>query len=154
MTELTYRERSIVERQKVVVEARRWIGTKYVHNGDQWRYGVDCGMILIRVFENALGTKYEDPRPYPSDWMMHRDDERFVGIVLSCGTTEISDPAKPGDIIVFRHGRSFSHGGIITEGTRFVHAHAPTGCVLEDDLSLPTQFSGRPFRTFTLWPGA
>ena len=37
-------------REKIVAEARSWIGTPYHNCADIKGVGVDCGMLLVRVF--------------------------------------------------------------------------------------------------------
>ena len=37
-------------REKIVAEARSWIGTPYHNCADIKGVGVDCGMLLVRVY--------------------------------------------------------------------------------------------------------
>ncbi len=41
------------ERRAIVREAMTWLGTPYVSNGAVKGAGVDCGMILVRVFSDC-----------------------------------------------------------------------------------------------------
>ena len=41
---------SDAQRAAVVAEARSWIGTPYHHAADVKGHGVDCAMLLIRVY--------------------------------------------------------------------------------------------------------
>lgn len=158
------------ERAHVVREARRWIGTPYHQQAAVLGSGVDCGMILVCVFVAAGLVAPFDPRPYPPDWMMHRDDERYLDIVRGLATREF-DPwetsPEPGDVVVWKHGRTFSHGAIVTGAPRaraatgwpwIVHAFADAGRVIEQDVSgTPMMRLGaeaRPMRAFSVWPGA
>jgi NlpC/P60 family putative phage cell wall peptidase len=131
------------ERQAVVTAARSWIGTPYHHAADIKGAGCDCAMLLVRVFCDLGLAKPFDPRPYTRDWMMHRDDERYLGFLFACAR-EISAP-EAGDVIVFRYGRCFSHGGIVT-GTKplsIVHAFAPARVVLEEDVERNAELFAR-----------
>ena len=142
------------ERPRVVAEARRWIGTPYHSEADILGAGVDCGMLIVRVFVDAGLVAPFDPRPYPPDWHLHRSEERYLGFVFD-RCHEVAEP-EPGDVIVFRYGRCFAHGGLVTraEPLTFVHAFSPAGAVIEEALERNATLAGRPRRAFTLWPGA
>ena len=66
-------------RARVVAEARRWIGTPYQHLGDVHGVGVDCAMLLIRIFTDTGLIQPMDPRPYSHQWHLHRSEERYLG---------------------------------------------------------------------------
>lgn len=156
------------ERANVVREARRWIATPYHEQADVLGAGVDCGMIKVRVFVDTGLIPPFDPRPYPADWMLHRDDERFLQLVQRFAAREFDPretPPRPGDVVVWQHGRTFSHGGIVTgapgtlSGWPFVvHAYAPAGLVEEVDVTQDAALtrlktgSPRPMRAFSYWP--
>lgn len=140
-------------RARVVAEARRWIGTPYHPGADIHSVGVDCGMLLVRVFVDTGLVPPFDPRPYPQDWHIHRDDERYLGFLFG-RTREVAGP-EPGDIVMFRQGRAYSHGGIVTaaEPLTLVHAFSPAQAVIEESVSrngLLAQPSRAP-RFFSLW---
>jgi cell wall-associated NlpC family hydrolase len=143
---------SLEERRHVVREARSWVGTPYHPQGDVKGAGVDCGMLLVRVFvDTGLCPPFDD-------WYLHRAEERYLGFIFD-RTKEVhpstgSGPL-PGDVMVFRYGRCYAHGGIVTNASplTIVHAFQPAGFVLEEDvggnvlLSAPAR---RP-RVFSYW---
>src|SRR5260370_32886130 len=94
------------QRTAVVAAARSWIGTPYHHAADVKGAGVDCALLLVRVYCDLGMVEPFDPRPYTRDWMLHRDDERYLGFLLDRARM-VSEPA-PGDVILFRFGRCFS----------------------------------------------
>ena len=135
--------RQVAERAAVIAAARSWIGTPYHHAADIKGAGCDCAMLLVRVFcDLGLAAPF-DPRPYTRDWMMHRDDERYLGFLFA-HAREVATPGL-GDVIVFRYGRCFSHGGIVTATNplRIVHAFAPAQVVLEEDVERNAELSDR-----------
>ena len=140
------------ERPRVVAEARRWIGTPYHPCADVRGAGVDCGMLIVRVFVDTGLVAPFDPRPYPSDWHLHRSEERYLGFVFD-RCHEVAEP-RPGDVVVFRYGRCFAHGGILTRADplTLVHAFSPAGAVIEEPLERNAALAGRPRRFFSLWP--
>ncbi|KMO44404.1 hypothetical protein VQ03_03210 [Methylobacterium tarhaniae] len=140
-------------RAHVVAEARRWVGTPYHPGADVHGVGVDCGMLLVRVFVDTGLVPAFDPRPYPQDWHIHRDDERYLGFLFG-RTREVPAPG-PGDIVMFRHGRTYSHGGIVTaaEPLTLVHAFSPAQAVIEEPVNRNGQLT-QPYRAprfFSLW---
>lgn len=126
---------SDLQRAAVVAEARSWIGTPYHNCADIKGVGVDCGMLLVRVFVDTGLCPPFDPRPYPIDWHLHRSDERYLGFVFE-RCCEVAGPLA-GDVMVLRYGRSYSHGGIVTrpQPLTIVHAFHPARRVLEEDVA-------------------
>jgi len=138
----------------VVSAARLWLGTPYHHAADIRGVGVDCAMILVRVFCDLGLVQPFDPRPYTKDWMLHRDEEKYLGFLLQ-SAREVERP-EPGDVMLFRVGRCFSHGGIVTEANplTIVHAYAPARCVLEEEVARHPELAKRPAKAFSHWAEA
>ena len=148
----------------VIAEARSWIGTPYHHlgGGDQVPgralkgVGIDCAQILIETFSAAGAIAWFSTGRYPADWMMHRDEERYVSFIERYADEVAPIDAQPVDIVVWRYGRTFSHGGIVTAWPKVVHAFAPYRFVVESDASRPSELtmqnngSPRPMRAFRL----
>jgi cell wall-associated NlpC family hydrolase len=141
------------QRAAVVAEARSWINTPYHNCADVKHAGVDCGMLLARVFIDSGLCPPFDPRPYPVDWHLHRGEERYLSFIMD-RSREIVSP-QPGDLMVLRYGRCYSHGGIVTGANplRIVHAYYPARRVLEEDVARNTVLSdpARKPRFFSLW---
>ena len=100
-------------------------------------------MLLVRVYCDLGLVEPFDPRPYVRDWMLHRDDERYLGFLIDRARI-VSEPG-PGDVILFRFGRCFSHGGIVTvpKPLTIVHAFAPARGVLEEEVGRNGELAGR-----------
>lgn len=122
-------------RGALIAEARKWIGTPYHSCADVRGAGVDCGMLLVRVFVDAGLCAPFDPRPYAEDWHLHRSEEKYLNFVEG-RLKEVREP-KPGDVVVFRYGRCYSHGAIITKAVplTIIHAFQPAGMVFEEEVS-------------------
>jgi cell wall-associated NlpC family hydrolase len=133
----------LCQRSSVVAEARKWTRTPYHPMGDDGGGGVDCGMLLVRVFVDTGLCEPFDPRPYPPDWMMHRSEEKYLGFVFD-RAKEVLDP-QPGDVMVFRYGRCYSHGGIVTETKpiKIVHAYQSAHMVVEEEVHTNPMLSDR-----------
>ena len=146
-------ETEAAQRAEVVAQARKWLRTPYHPCGDILGAGVDCGMLLVRAFVDAGLVTPFDPRPYPADWMMHNDGERYLGFVDDlCGVVE--EP-QPGDIAVFRYGRCYSHGGVISAvgPTKIIHAYSQKRAVVEDLLSRNADLCkpARKIKYYSFW---
>jgi hypothetical protein len=141
------------QRAAVVAAARSWLGTPYHNCADVKGVGVDCGMLLVRVFVDAGLVSAFDPRPYPIDWHLHRGDERYLGFVFD-NAKEVGEP-QPGDVMVLRFGRCYSHGGIVTRARplAIVHAFHAARRVIEEEVGVNTVLSHpiRAPRFFSYW---
>jgi len=138
----------LAQRAAIVAAAREWLGTPYHHLGDVPGVGVDCAMFLVRVFVDTGLVPRFDPRPYPVDWHLHRGEERYLAAVLG-RACEVVEP-KPGDIALYRFGRTLSHSALVVAWPRVIHAQARVGC-LEADASRDQPLASRAPRFFSLW---
>ena len=131
------------ERAAVVAAARAWVGTPYHHMADIKGVGVDCAMLLVRVYCDLGLVEPFDPRPYTADWMIHRNEERYLGFLLE--RARIVAKPDAGDVILFRIGRCFAHGGIVTraEPLTICHAFMPAGYVIEDEIARSPELSDK-----------
>lgn len=138
----------IDQRATVVKEALAWCGTPYRHQADVKGAGCDCGMLLVRVFvDTGLAAPF-DPRPYANDWFLHQGAERYLGFVLD-RAAQVEKPLF-GDVVVFRHGRTYSHGGIVVSWPMIVHASGPVGFVVLEDVE-KSDFAGKERRFYSCW---
>lgn len=117
-------------RDQIVAEALTWKMTPYHHQGFVKGAGVDCAFLLIKVY-HAVGLIPDiDPRPYPPDWHLHREEQRYLGWTEKYAHKV--DTPQPGDAALFQFGRCISHGAIIIEWPIVIHAYRGEGCVLAD----------------------
>jgi NlpC/P60 family putative phage cell wall peptidase len=138
-------------RQAVVAEARSWIGTPFHHAARVKGAGVDCLMLLAEVYERAGVAAHIAPPFYVPDWHLHQGAERYMEGLLRYARPIAAPPQGPGplpgDIALFRFGRTFSHGAIVTLWPRLVHAYWAIGVVWGDATLYPLR--DRPVRFFT-----
>lgn len=149
-------------RDAIVAEALTWEGTPYHHMGDIKGEGVDCAMLLVRVYQ-ALGIVPGgfDPRPYPPEWHLHRSYEMFrgwtEGYAHLCGSRGDDGTMEgrlplPGELIVYKFGRCYSHGAIAIGDGMVIHSYLREGVVraaMADDV-----LGDRPALYYTLWAEA
>ena len=123
-------------RAAVLREAESWIGTPFHHAARVKGVGVDCLMMLAEVYERAgVARERIDPPFYVPDWHLHRDAERYMDGLLAY-TRPVEAP-EPGDIALFKFGRTHSHGAIVTEWPRLIHAYWNIGVVWGDAALYP-----------------
>lgn len=130
-------------RAKIVEEAKSWIGTPYVSNGmiKGRRGGTDCAMFPLAVY-SAVGLVPStfDPRPYPPQWHVHRNEEKYMDYVRQFAKEVLGPPERqplPGDFVMFKIGHVFAHGAIVVDWPLIVHA-VGNASVLPEDVSKNT----------------
>jgi NlpC/P60 family putative phage cell wall peptidase len=107
-------------REAVIGEAESWLGTPYHHMARLKGVGCDCLTLLIAVYHAADVIPAIEIPYYPPDWHLHRGVERYMDGLLD-HAREIEAP-EPGDVALFKFGRCFAHGAIVTEWPRLIHA--------------------------------
>ncbi|HUN96339.1 MAG TPA: hypothetical protein VMU69_08880 [Bradyrhizobium sp.] len=132
-------------RQRVIAEAEAWLATPYHHMARLKGVGCDCLTLLAAVYHAAGVIPAIEIPYYPPDWHLHRGVERYMNGLLA-HACEIEEP-QPADVALFRFGRCFSHGAVVVEWPRLIHAwHA--GGVLRGDATQPL-LADRPVRFFS-----
>jgi hypothetical protein len=94
---------------------------------------------------------------YSPDFFKHRSAELYLQGVLQY-TAEV-ETANPGDIVLWKYGRCFSHGAIVTDWPNIIHAHVGRCCMLESiDAATWLKYTGektpvqlRPMKIFSFW---
>jgi cell wall-associated NlpC family hydrolase len=131
------------QRAAVVAEARTWLRTPYHHAADVKGHGVDCAMLLVRVYCDLGLIEKFDPRPYTKDWFLHHGEERYLGFLLA-RSHEVRSPLE-GDIVLFRIGRCFAHAGVVSrvDPLTIIHAFSAVRCVVEDIIENNAELSAR-----------
>jgi hypothetical protein len=106
-------------------------------------HGVDCAMLLVRIYCDLGLVKPFDPRPYTRDWFLHRDEERYLGFLFD-RSHEVRAPGL-GDVAILRIGRLFAHAGIVSRLDPFciIHAFAPARFVIEDVVKASAELAER-----------
>jgi hypothetical protein len=153
----------MTKRDQVVLAVRSWLGTPYHHRARIKGHGVDCGQLILAAFFEAGLIDTYDPGFYTPDWHLHRDEDRYLAEVEkwllrrsddvdTTVTQRLIDDATyalpAGEVIVFRVGRTHSHGGIITQWPMFAHSYLPSGIAEEVDIR-NTPMAERPARVYT-----
>lgn len=123
----------MLSRENVQLEAQKWLGVKWRHQG-RTRNGIDCAG-LIAVVGQALSYPIVDRQGYS------RTAKGFDFLAeFQCQFDKISiQDAQPGDVLVFRDTYYPCHCGILTQmhSTLYlIHAHARRGRVVYEELDV------------------
>nr|WP_229804412.1 NlpC/P60 family protein [Gemmobacter tilapiae] len=129
-----------IDRQ-VVVEARAWLGTPYVHQASVLGAGTDCLGLIRGVWRGLIGAEPEAVPGYTADWSEASGREELLGAALRWLVLKPLDAPAAGDVLLFRmrEGAVAKHLGIQSETgdePRFIHAYAGHA-VVESPLSDP-----------------
>ena len=119
------------DRERVVAEARRWIGTPYHSGAKVLGVGVDCVQLLIAAYEGAgvLFPGEVETGYYSPQWHLHRSEELYLrGVMRFCDKVAEGDEL-PGDVALFRYGRTVSHGGLVSKWPYVIHSYVGLGVV-------------------------
>ncbi|MDJ0627293.1 MAG: peptidase [Rhodobacter sp.] len=127
--------------ERVVAEARAWIGTPYVHQASAQGGGCDCLGLVRGIWRAINGAEPEAAPAYTPDWSEASQDERLWRAALRHLSVKPLEDAAPGDVLLFRmrSGSVAKHLGIaaaVGAAPSFVHAYSGHG-VLESPLSAP-----------------
>lgn len=112
----------------IVREARRYVGTPFVHQGRQLGRGIDCAGLVVNV-AHSLGLSDYDQDGYgrePQGELLRRIlDEQMVQIPLA--------EYAPGDVLLMRFERYPQHLAVVTDHG-IVHAYESVGRCVEHRL--------------------
>lgn len=129
--------------EKIIGEARLWIGTPYLHQASVRGAGTDCLGLLRGVWRSVLGDEPEAVPAYTADWAEPSRQEVLLEAARRRLIPKPVDAAQIGDVLLFRmrEGSIAKHLGLQSETgnhSRFIHAYTGYG-VIESSLSTPWQ---------------
>lgn len=140
------------EREAVIAAARSFIGTRYLSNGKLKGIGVDCGTLLTLSFEEAGVRPPIHLGNYSAQFHLHSAEPRYENELTRNGAREVTS-AGIADIVLYRQGKQFAHGALVTRVSplRIIHAFMPAHCVVEGDETEFGVLVGEPKKFFSAW---
>ncbi len=137
------------QRDSVVRAAKEWMGTPYHHKAAVKGAGADCAMFPIAVYKECgiISADYQPPE-YSTQWHLHRSDELYLKEIERFAVT-IEETPQPADFVVFKFGRTFSHGAIVIAWPLVIHSYIPHGVTLADALT-DAQLISREMKVFAV----
>ncbi len=127
----------------IILRARDWIGTPYVHQASCKGAGCDCLGLLRGLWREIYGREPESVPAYSMDWSEPQGDEALLRAAHRLLLAKPVCRAAVGDVLLFRmrDGSVAKHLGVqsrIGPNGAFVHAYSGHG-VIESALSAPWQ---------------
>lgn len=133
------------QQNAIVDEALSWVGTPYHHMAHVKGAGCDCATFLAEVYRRTGIISDLKIEPYPEHWHLHQSRERYLEIVLKyCDPVETP---QPGDIAMYRLGRTVSHGAIVIDWPQIIHCDRKK---VKKDYALTPMFTKRFYGFFTV----
>ena len=127
--------------EAAVAEAKRWIGTPYVHQAAMQGAGTDCLGLLRGVWRALYGAEPETIPAYTQDWSEPSNTEELWQAARRWLVEVPRRDVKVGDVLLFRMraGSVAKHLGIVSAAgleASFIHAYTGHG-VTQSPLSAP-----------------
>lgn len=119
-----------MDRAAVITEAKKWLGAKWQHQACVRYQAADCGQILVDIYTQCGLIERPTVESYPKDWAIHNTEERYLAVVEQYAH-EVTEPL-PGDIAVWKVGRTYSHGAVVIDWPLILHADSTEGVTLAD----------------------
>lgn len=149
------------QRALVAALAREWISLPYYHGQRLRGVGGDCTFFVL-VYEDAGLIPPTDIPSYSPQAHLHSEAAVYEGIVRNYAQS--TETPGIGDVVLYKFGRTFSHGGVIVDPGRWADptSAAPPLIVHGDMMAMRILLGegdqGRladvPRRFFTLWPSS
>ena len=116
------------QRAAVIAEALTWQGTPH-HNGACIKgAGVDCGQLPWTIYHKiGVAPAIDKELRYSPQFHLSRGEEWYKAIVEKHGYA-VEKP-QTGDLALYKIGRIYSHGAIVIEWPRIIHAWVGTGVI-------------------------
>ena len=137
-------------RAAIVAEALTWLGTTYHHQARVKGVGCDCAQLPAACYEAVGIVPHLDP-DYSPQWMMHHDAEKYLEYVLPYAREITREELKPGDLVMWKFGRTYSHSAIVVDPPIVIHAMQRAGAVVLGDMDRDADLISRPSRFFTVF---
>ncbi len=111
--------------ERVVVEARDWIGTPYRHQASNKGVGVDCLGLIRGIWRQLYGSEPEEMPPYTPDWAEALGDETLLMAARDHLDEVPIGEASIGHVLLFRMGLGHpaKHCAVLTSEDRIIHAY-------------------------------
>ncbi len=114
--------------QLVLAEARRWLGTPYIHQASCAGAGADCLGLIRGIWRQLYGAEPLAVPAYSPDWAEAGAGETLMEAAQTWLVAKDLRDSAPGDVLLFRmrQGGVAKHLGVQSSpdpGARFIHAY-------------------------------
>lgn len=117
--------------QRIINEARGWIGTPYIHQASAKGHGTDCLGLIRGVWRAIFGEEPETMPAYSPDWGEIDGEETMLNAAKRHFLPLAIKDLCAGDLVIFRWKQVViaKHAGIVTSDRHFIHAFERAGVV-------------------------
>lgn len=137
-------------RAAIVAEAMEFLGTPYHHSARIKGIGIDCAQLPNACY-SAVGLIPVLEPDYSPQWMLHHDEEAYLAWVTPYAREITREELLPGDLVMWRFGRTYSHSAIVIDVPTVIHAMQRAGAVILGDMDRDADLISRPARYFSLF---
>jgi NlpC/P60 family putative phage cell wall peptidase len=111
--------------ERVIAEARGWIGTPYRHRANVKGRGCDCLGLVLGVWRALHGDLPDILPPYAPDWAEAGTGEPLAEAAARHLVARPGTLFEPGDVLIFRwrEGVAAKHLAIASAHDAMIHAH-------------------------------
>ena len=119
----------IYRADRIIAEARKWIGTPYVHQASTVGAGCDCLGLLRGMWRSLYGSEPQAVPPYSADWDLVEKREQLL--LAAHHHLLAIKTCKRGCLIVFRWQPHLpaKHLAINAGAGRIIHAYERAGVI-------------------------
>ena len=112
------------QRQAILAEAGRWIGTPFHHQASTLGAGTDCLGLIRGIWRALYETEPESIPPYAPDWAEATGRETLLEAACRNLVECASDQPRPGDVLLFRFKPNgpVRHCAILSNAEQMIHA--------------------------------
>lgn len=114
-----------IARDRIIAEARSWVGTPYRHQASLKGVGCDCLGLLRGIWREVAGHEPELPPPYSADWAEANRRETLAEAARRHLVEVPFAALEAGDVLLFRWRPHLpaKHCAILVAPDRMIHAH-------------------------------
>lgn len=124
-----------MKRKEIIIEARTWLGTPWIHQASLKGIGCDCVGLVRGIFSKwGLAVDQNDlryaPRPFHNTEMLYETCKKYASEIPLA-------EARLGDILLFgAAGFPAHHIGILSYDDMIIHTWIDVGRVVESRLDM------------------
>jgi NlpC/P60 family putative phage cell wall peptidase len=115
----------LADREAILAEAVRWIGTPYCHQASRRGVGADCLGLIVGIWNALATTPLDLPRQDQRSWAQHADGEPLLDGLRQFLNEKPAATAEPGNVLALRWRSHWpaSHLAVLMDDGTIVHAY-------------------------------
>lgn len=115
----------LADREAILAEAVRWIGTPYCHQASRRGVGADCLGLIVGIWNALAMTPLDLPRHDQRSWAQHADGEPLLDGLRQFLIEKPAATAEPGNVLALRWRSHWpaSHLAVLMDDGTIVHAY-------------------------------